>query len=229
VHPNVLATELWPRGSTAGEADAVLAAVQQWLGCDGIGRPNLASDTTGRLRLGAGVRVDWHVFCVLVAQAAQVRATGTARAAASGHTARHRRAPDEAELLAQALDLVRGPFVADRRRGAYSWLAVDGFSYEVEARIADAAHRLCELRLAAGEPHSAMDAVRAGLRLACYDELLWRDLLTAADATGSEDLLRDVVRQVRMWACLDGTDVALAPETEALIDDLLPTWRWSVA
>jgi hypothetical protein len=70
-----------------------------------------------------------------------------------------------------------------------------------------------------------MDAVRAGLRLACYDELLWRDLLTAAHATGDEDLLRAAVGEVCARAELDEMMAGMAPETEALIDDLLPSWR----
>jgi hypothetical protein len=160
VHPNVLTAALWPRGVTEEVRDATLAWVQAWLGSDGVGRPHLAVDASGRLRLGSGVRVDWHVFLTLAAQAE--RAAGGAR---------------EETFLAQALSLVTGPFLAGTPRGRYAWIVTDGLECEVAARVADAAHRLYELRLAGQDPQGAMDAAQAGLRLSPDDELLWRDLL----------------------------------------------------
>jgi len=88
-----------------------------------------------------------------------------------------------------------------------------------------AAHRLAELRLAAGEPDASMDAARAGLRLAFNDEMGWRDLLTAAHATGQEHVLRGVVSEISARVALDEVMPRMAPETEALIDELLPSWR----
>ncbi len=209
VHPNVLAAAIWPRGVTREVRDAALARAQDWLGTDDIGRPHLATDATGRLRLGSQVRVDWQVFCALIA-----------RAAGGGR--------DEEAALEQALSLVSGPFMDGSEPGRYAWLAGDGLEYEAAARVADAAHRLSQLRLAQGDPDGAMDAVRAGLRLAFDDELLWRDLLTAAHATGQEHLLRAAVAEVCARTALDEVLPRMAPETEALIDELLPSWRSSV-
>src|SRR6202042_882225 len=98
---------------------------------------------------------------------------------------------------------------------------------EVTARVADAGHRLAELRLAAGAAQGAMDAARAALRRAFSDELLWRDLLTAAHATGREHVLRAVVGEVSARVSLDEVLPRMAPQTEALIDELLPSWRSS--
>ena len=210
VHPNVLAAAIWPRGVTQEVRDSTLARVRDWLGTDEIGRPYLATDASGRLRLGSQVRVDWRVFCALVA-----------RAGGGGQ--------DEEAALEQALSLVSGPFMDGREPGRYAWLAGDGLEYEVTARVADAAHLLSRLRLAAGDPQGAMDAARSGLRLAFDDELLWRDLLTAAHATGQEHLLRAVVDEVCARTALDEVLPRMAPETEALIDELLPSWRSSVA
>jgi hypothetical protein len=210
VHPNVLAAAIWPRGVTREVRDAALARARDWLGTDDIGRPQLATDASGRLRLGSGVRVDWQVFCALMARAA---------AGAGGH--------DEEAALEQALSLVGGPFLDGREPGRYAWLAGDGLEYEAAARVADAAHRLSGLRLAQGDPGGAMDASRAGLRLAFDDELLWRDLLTAAHATGQEHLLRAVVAELCARTALDEVLPRMAPETEALIDELLPSWRSS--
>jgi hypothetical protein len=212
VHPNVLTAAIWPRGVTEEVRDAALARVQAWLGTDGIGRPHLAADASGRLRLGSGVRVDWHVFCTLLAQAEQ--AAGGAR---------------EEARLAQALGLVTGPFLDGTERNRYAWIVTDGLEYEVEARVGDAAHRLCELRLDGDDPWGAMDAARAGLHLVPDDELLWRDLLTAGHATGEEHQLRAAASEVWARASLDGPPPGMAPETEALLDELMPTWRWTVA
>ncbi|HEY6279536.1 MAG TPA: hypothetical protein VIX86_24765, partial [Streptosporangiaceae bacterium] len=211
VHPNVLGAAIWPRGVTPEVRDATLARVRDWLGRDEIGRPHLGTDASGRLRLGSQVRVDWRVFCALLA-----RAAGTDP-------------PAEEAALAQALGLVTGPFLDGVEPGRYTWLASDGLAFEAAARVADAAHRLVHLRLGRDDPHGALQAARAGLRLAFDDELLWRDLLTAAHATGQEPLLRAAVDEVCARTALDQVLPRMAPQTEALIDELLPSWRSSVA
>jgi hypothetical protein len=215
-YPSALAGAIWPQGVADETRDGVLAAVAHWLGTDGIGRPHLAADASGRLRLGSGVRVDWHVFLTLVAQAAG------AAGSKNGHTR-------EEAKLDQALSLVTGQFLAGGGPSGYAWIVTDGLAHEVPARVADAADRLCELRLAAGDPRGAMDAVRTGLRAAPDDELLWRDLLTAAHATGQENLVFAAAGEVWARASLDGPPPGMAPETEALLDEVLPTWRWSLA
>ena len=212
VHPKVLTGALWPRGVTDDVRDAVVRRVGSWLGNDDAGKPNLIIDSAGRLRLGPQVRVDWQVFRSLVAQAS--RAAGDA---------------ERASLLDRALALVRGPLMDGRDSSRYVWLATSGLDPEVCARVADAAHRLADLRLSASDASGAIEAVRAGLRLAGNDELLWRDLLRAADASGREDLLRQVIGELSAKVALDPLLPRMAPETEALIDELLPSWRTSVA
>ena len=217
VHPNVLAGVIWPRGVTPEVQRATLARVRDWLGADSTGHPNLVVDGTGRMSLGPEVRVDWQVFRALLGQAAAARQASTPKPG------------DEAAILARALDLVTGQLLDGRPAGRYAWLAADPLEYEATARVADAGHRLAELRLAAGDAQGAMDAARAGLRLAFNDELLWRDLLTAAHATGQEHVLRGVVGEVSARVSLDEVLPRMAPKTEALIDELLPSWRSSVA
>jgi hypothetical protein len=212
VHPNVLTGALWPRGVTDEVRDAAVARVRRWLGTDQAGQPNLVTDPDGRLRLGTDVGIDWRVFRGLVAQANQ--ATDALTAAAS---------------LDQALSLVRGQLLDGRDPGRYAWLATDDFCYEVTALIADTAHSLSALRLAWGDAAGAMDAARAGLRLAFDDEMLWRDLLRGAHATGQEPALRAVVDEISARVALDEVMPRMAPETEALIDELFPSWRSSAA
>jgi hypothetical protein len=208
VYPGMLTAAIWPRPVTDEVRDAALARVQAWLGSDGIGRPHLAADASGRLRLGSGVVVDWHVFRTLTWQA-----VGDTR---------------EETMLAQALSLVTGPFLAGMERDRYAWIVTDGLEDKVAARVGAAAHRLCGLRLAGQDPEGAMDAARAGLQLAPDDQLLWRDLLTAGHATGQEHL-RAAASEVWARASPDGQPPGMAPETEALMDKLLPTWRWTLA
>ena len=212
VHPNVLSAALWPRGVAADVRDAAVARVTEWLGTDSIGRPHLAADASGRLRLGSGVRVDWQVFQALAGHA-ELALLGSA---------------EQEDYLARALELVQGQLLDARPPGRYAWLATDELEYEVTARVADAAHQLVGLRLASADPQGAMAAARAGLRLASGDELLWRDLLRAAHQTGQEELLRAVVEEICARTALDEVLPRMAPETESLIDDLYPSWRTTV-
>ena len=209
---SALGAAIWPGGVSPADRDAALDRAAAWLGADSIGRPHLAADPAGRLRFGSGVRVDWQVFQALAGHAALAPA-GSA---------------PEAGYLARALEQVSGPFLDGRDPARYAWLAAEGLEYEVGARVADAAHRLSALRRDAGEAEGAMAAARAGLRLASGDELLWRDLLRGAEATGQPDVLHAVVEEVCDWAALDEAEPRMAPETEALIDELYPSWRSAV-
>jgi DNA-binding SARP family transcriptional activator len=213
VHPNVLAGALWPRGVTDDVRDAAVARVRRWLGTDHTGEANLVTDPDGRLRLGSGVGIDWQEFRGLVARANQ-RSSDAAAAAAS---------------LEQALGLVRGQLLDGRDPGRYAWLATDDFSYEATALVADIAHSLSALRLAWGDSDGAMAAARSGLRLAFNDEMLWRDLLRGAHATGQEQPLRAAVDELSARVALDEVMPRMAPETEALVSELLPSWRSSAA
>jgi hypothetical protein len=214
VLPEVLAHAVWPRGVTAEVRDAAFARAHDWLGTDSSGLPNLITDAAGLMRLGPQVRVDWQVFRSLVGQAILAR-----------------QAVDQQETgyLSRAMDLVHGQLLDGHDPRRYAWLAADPLEYETTAQVADVAHRLCELRLVMGDPPGAMDAARSGLRFAFNDEILWRDLLTAAHATGQEHVLRGVVGEMSARVSLDEVLPRMAPETEALIDQLLPSWRSSVA
>lgn len=204
VHPVVLGGVLWPRGVQAMVRDATIARVADWLG-----PRHLRTDQAGRLTLGPDVRTDWVLFRELV------------RRSHDDPTAR-------ALLLERALGLVSGPLLSGRPEGRYAWLAGDELEYDVSAEVADAAHRLCELRLAEGDPDAAIAAVRAGLLLATDDESLWRDLLRATHATGDLGRLRAVVEGLTRRSASHPHSGGMAPETEALIDELLPSWRLHV-
>jgi hypothetical protein len=210
VHPTVLGSAVWPRGVSPTVRDATVARLRDWLGRDSEGRPNLVTVSDGRLRLGPEVRTDWVVFEALLLLAEQ-------------------RPANEETYLQQALALVRGRLLQARRPRRYAWLARENLEYEVPARIADAAHRLVELRLARGSAAGAVQAAIGGLRGAPDEEGLWRDLLRATHATGDTARLRSVVAELEARVAADPALEELNPETEALIDELLPSWRLSVA
>jgi hypothetical protein len=198
----VLGGALWPKGAEASVRDAAIARVRTWLGADSAGRPNLLADDDGRLRLGPEVRVDWWIFQELVRLS--------------------RTAPDEVALLGRALALVQGPPAQQAPRGRYAWLAAGRLAREVPARIGDAAHRLSELRLGVGDAKGAAEAALAGLRGSADDETLWRDLLRAAHASGDAATLRHWIGIARQRAATEFGG-RMAPETEALIEELQPS------
>ncbi|GIH21977.1 hypothetical protein Aph01nite_02870 [Acrocarpospora phusangensis] len=204
VHPVVLGGVLWPRGVQPMVRDATIARVAQWLGKDSRGRSYLYTDESGRLRLSPEVRTDWDLFRDLVRRG-------------------------DAASLERALGLVRGPLLNARPGNRYAWLAADSLEYDVTAAVADAAHRVCETRLDRREPDMAVAAARAGLLLAPDDEALWRDLLRAAHATGDHARLRAVVDALHRRAASHPYGGGMAPQTEALIDELFPAWRRTTA
>lgn len=210
VHPIVLAGAVWPRGVSSAQRDSAIARLRDWLGRDATGSPNLVISAEGRLRLGPGVRTDWDVARTLM------------RLAAADPSA-------EDGYLDQALALVRGPLLQGHPPSRYAWLAGTDVEDEVPARLADVAHRLVELRLGAGDHHGAVAAARAALAGAPEDELLWRDLLRAVAATGDVPRLRALVAELQGRVEADPAVEELPPETEALIDELLPSWRLSIA
>ncbi|GAA4578893.1 hypothetical protein GCM10023194_02990 [Planotetraspora phitsanulokensis] len=211
VHPVVLGGVLWPRGVQPSVRDATIARVAEWLGKDAEGRPHLFLDNSGRLRLGPEVRTDWQLFQSLVRRAGELADAGRSDDA-------------RAALLDKALALVRGPLLNGRPGNRYAWLAADSLEYDVTARVADAAHTLCAIRLAQGDPQAAVAAARAGLLLAADDESLWRDLLRAAHGSGDQAQLRVVVDGLHRRAASHPYGGGMAPETEALIEELLPAW-----
>jgi hypothetical protein len=213
VHLDDLTASIWPRGVPPEIRDEALDRARDWLGTDTVGRAQLAVDAGGRLHLGSGVRVDWQVFRALVGRAA-LAPPGSA---------------EEAGYLVRALELVQGQLLDGRDPRHYAWVVADGLEYEVHGRVADAAHRLAALRLMDGNAWGAMDAARAGLRLAFSDELLWRDLLRSVHATGQDDLVRAVVDELSARVALNEVLPRMAPETEALIDEICPSWRSAVS
>ena len=126
-------------------------------------------------------------------------------------------ASDDAGLLAEALDLVRGlPFT-----GCFYWWLEPAIVESVTARIVASAETLAQLRLADGDPAAAVRAARVGLAADASAEQLWRIVMRAEHAAGNLAGVRGA------WGrCLDVvSDVAADgqpdPATSAVYGELL--------
>ncbi|WP_219819906.1 bacterial transcriptional activator domain-containing protein, partial [Streptomyces sp. SM1] len=211
VHPRVLASALWPRGVTDDVREALVERLRGWLGTDPDGTPRLGTDATGRLTLAKSVVSDLDVLRSLYHEATQGK--GVDSRAVRGR------------LLTDALVLVRGPLLADRPEGRYRWLTHEIVDAQLPLLVADTGLALAEFHLVKDRAEKAVEALNAALRTAPADERLWNELLRATHA------LDDPERLTALAADLIGRSGArgLPPRTEALLDELLPAWRDTVA
>ncbi|WOT35013.1 BTAD domain-containing putative transcriptional regulator [Streptomyces coeruleorubidus] len=207
VHPRVLSSALWPRGVTDDVRNALLDRLRDWLGADPDGTPRLGTDGSGRLTLAKSVVSDLDVLRSLYHEATQGK--GVDSRAVRGR------------LLTDALVLVRGPLLADRPEGRYRWLTHEIIDAQLPLLVADTGLALCEFHMEKNRAEKAIEALNAALRTAPADERLWHELLRATHATG------DTSRLTALATDLIGRSGArgLPPRTEALLDELLPTWR----
>ncbi len=208
VHPTVLGGSIWPRGVGAEVRDATIERVRDWLGEDIHGGTLLLSLPDGRLKLSDQVPSDWDAIRTLNFRANHLRGQ-----------------PGEAELLRRALRVVRGPLLSGAPQGRYAWVARTSLEHQITETVVAIAHRLSELQREL-DPPAAVAAATSGLRCAPREQLLWRDVLSAA---AQHDLANSVTTPVqvpaavsRMRAVLTDLGDALEPETEALVEFLLP-------
>jgi hypothetical protein len=211
VHPRVLSSALWPRGVTEDVRDALLERLRVWLGTDPDGSPRLTADSTGRLVLAKSVVSDLDVLRSLYHEATQGK--GVDSRAVRGR------------LLTDALVLVRGPLLADRPEGRYRWLTHEIIDAQLPLLVADIGLALSAFHLEKNRAEKAIEALNAALNSAPGDERLWHELLRATHATGDEARLKDLAADLVNRSGARG----LPPRTEALLDELLPSWRSGVA
>ncbi|MDW4908290.1 BTAD domain-containing putative transcriptional regulator [Streptomyces sp. ADMS] len=207
VHPRVLSSALWPRGVTDDVREALLDRLRVWLGNDPDGTPRLATDANGRLTLAKSVVSDLDVLRSLYHEATQGRGVDS-------RVVRGR-------LLTDALALVRGPLLADRAEGRYGWLTHEIIDAQLPLLVADIGLALAEFHLVKNRAERAIEALAAALKSAPADERLWHELLRATHSTGDMDKLQQVAADLIGRSGARG----VPPRTEALLDELLPTWR----
>ncbi|MFF5494667.1 BTAD domain-containing putative transcriptional regulator [Streptomyces aquilus] len=211
VHPRVLSSALWPRGVTDDVREALLDRLRAWLGTDPDGSRRLKTDSTGRLTLAKSVVSDLDVLRSLYHEATQGR--GVDSRAVRGR------------LLTDALVLVRGPLLADRPEGRYRWLTHEIIDAQLPLLVADIGLALSEFHLVKDRAEKAIEALNAALNSAPGDERLWHELLRATHSTGDTARLQALAADLISRSGARG----LPPRTEALLDELLPTWRDGVA
>lgn len=185
---------LWPVDGERGEATPKtlhnhLSRLRQAVGP--IHLPDAVA--TGGYRL-TGVVTDWAELRRLTAEA-----TSTI-------------GPEADQLRADALDLVRGPPVADAQGVQFGWAFATSLASTMTVAVKDCARRLSGDRLAAGDPVGAEEAARSGLRATVEDEELWLDAARAAKASG------DPARERRAWRDLTA---ALGPGRARALRDRL--------
>jgi LysM domain-containing protein len=211
VHPNVLSAAIWPRGVGDDVRDLALASTARWLGVDEHGEPRLAIDGEGRWRLSrSGVRLDWDAFRALVNSSTKAGV-------------------DARVELSNALSLVTGAAFSEAPSHRYGWLVYETAETDVTVAAVAVARRLAALAARFDDPIGARTALMAGLRAAPACEDLWRDALrlatrfaNRADVTAVAD---DLYAAIRRYGSPRGAE----PETDALVDELLPGYRKSAA
>ncbi|MFE7974676.1 BTAD domain-containing putative transcriptional regulator [Streptomyces shenzhenensis] len=207
VHPRVLASALWPRGVTEDVRDALVERLRGWLGSDPDGTARLGTDESGRLTLAKSVVSDLDVLRSLYHEATQGK--GVDSRAVRGR------------LLTDALVLVRGPLLADRPEDRYRWLTHEIIDAQLPLLVADIGLALSAFHLEKDRAEKAIEALDAALRTAPSDERLWHELLRATHATGEPARIRARAADLLARSGARG----LPPRTEALLDELLPSWR----
>ncbi|MGH3359548.1 MAG: hypothetical protein ACRDO7_12155 [Nocardioidaceae bacterium] len=205
VHPNTLAAAIWPRGVEARTRDEELVRVRAWLGEERF----VFVDGLWEL-VGPGTRIDWDIFRAYLDHAEQM--------------------PREATYaLTAALDLVGGEAWADLPTGRYGWLAYTPAQVEIPALVVRTACRLAETHADQGNADAARDALLRGLRMAPASEQLWCAALRLAQKFATPRDVKTIADQ--MYAAVDrlGSPRGARPETDALVEELLPGYRHDAA
>ncbi|MFI5733159.1 BTAD domain-containing putative transcriptional regulator [Kribbella sp. NPDC051587] len=201
VHPNVLAGAIWPRGISDELRDSALEHTRRWVGKDAM-----YADESGRWMLNRSiVRVDWDVFRTLAKQATMQE--------------------DPRAALSTALGLVHGPAWADIPAGRYSWLAASGIERRMAEAVVDAALKLAEASLTHNDGQTARTALQTGLSFSPASEDLWRATLRLAAHFGTPQDVTNVATQLYAALAKHGAPRGPEPETDALVDELLPGYH----
>jgi hypothetical protein len=216
VHPRVLATALWPRGVSDEVRDAFVARLRDWLGTEADGAPRLLVAGDSRLTLSGRVISDWDVLRTMHHQALGAPRPGMGAA-------------ERKRQLTDALALAQGALLLGQRTdGRYEWLRHEIVDAQYPLLVAEIALALSGEHRAAHEGEPAYLAVRSALGAAPTDERLWSELLRSAHATGRGEWLAGAAQWLVAHHRQLFGEQQLPSETEALLDELLPSWREKV-
>ncbi|MGE0138519.1 MAG: LysM peptidoglycan-binding domain-containing protein [Ilumatobacteraceae bacterium] len=208
ISSQTLRETFWPSSTSRKTADNALSSVRQLLGAGADGHHRLTIATnSGRYEVSEEIGCDWT------------------RVEALACAARKRDGADAIDLLRAALQLAEGRIACDADRN-YEWLGDDHQIYgRLERVIVDAAHRLGDLALDAGDHALASWAADKGLAVVPGQEPLYRIRMRASAAAGDSQGVCDAYRAATLAAESIGPWTDLQPETEELAARLLPGRR----
>lgn len=150
-----------------------MAAARAWVGtAEGDDHPFVALVDDGGYRLADDMPTDWGIFQRLVGDDISNAST---------------------EDLIKAMSLVTGAPMSRVTAGRYAW-ATSAMT-EIRASVADVAHELSSRAARDGSPRTAMEAAMKGLWADPLMEVLWRDKITAAWATGQPNRALEVIAE----------------------------------
>jgi DNA-binding SARP family transcriptional activator len=202
LHPGATGREideaLWPgRRVEKSTRNPFISRARQWLGKGPDGEPYLPLVADGgSYRLRPEVSCDWHDFVRFSQLGLESGAPG-------------------ATALSAALDLVRGRPFLGVDPATYTWAEAD--IQEMICAIVDVAHVLAEMRLEAGDFRGAQQAAARGMLAEPCSELLYRDAMKAAIATGDVDELERLSSRLRSEITLIDPDETFDDETIELL------------
>ncbi len=173
---------------------------RRWLGRTPDGHPYVAEVDDAGYRVTADVRLDWHHLQALI-----------------GHDIA--KANDEA--LHEALTLVTETPFSGVDPTRWDWASSD--ISEICATVADIAHELATRALRTGDSRTAAWAAAKGLLAEPVSEVLWRDQITAAWASGSPGRARTAITDAR--TALEPLGDDLEETTVNLINDVISQER----
>lgn len=210
VHANRISAALWPRGVDPQVRNSALAQLGDWFGTTADGGPVLEQDA-GVWRFAPGaVELDWTSFREALNRAAE---DGARRET-------HMRA---------ALDLVSGLPFGDLPIGRYAWLESMTIEGDIAIAVSLTVQACAEAAAAREDEPAARTALLQGLTMLPASEELWRSRLRLAAHFGERADLETLVGEMYAAIAEHGSVVGSAPETDVLVDELIPGYRTRVA
>ena len=209
VDADVLMEALWPGDpAKGGTLNTTTTTARTCLGVASDGElylPRISGGGDRLYRVIEKLRLDYEVFMALVARAAG------------------QEGPEAIATLRRALALVRGrPFQVLGK--GYEWALV-GLATRMAEDVADAAHRMATLCLAAGDPEGVRWAAQQGLLASEGNEQLFRDRMSAEHLSGNLAGVRAVMDDLVNLVDDEEPYGSIHPDTVAHFKELTASGR----